>query len=471
MEQQAQPEVRQDRYYALDQLEGTVLSMRLMIDVFPIYREWITQFLQSDPARAKSIYDTLSAERARLVEAIHHTLPLLREVGEDSLAQTGEALRDNLRDFRLMTPDYGRLTAVLRAFADAIPTEQKANAAVIGRLMNNVRMGFYPTDLANVGHITRGIAFPAGIVTNLLDPCCGTGAALKKMAVGNNCFAYGVELDKDRAEKAEETLHRVGFGSFFFSRVENEAFHVVYLNPPYLSVLNQTGGRSRDEKRFLIESIPTLMMGGLMVYVVPYYRMSDDICRIFADHFSDITAYRFTDEEFQKHKQIVVLGLRRPRVDGSEEAQRLAASAYKVNELPCVTELTEGRYPLPAVSKQVEIFKGAEFNVAELARQLKQSDSFERMFTKRRVETGARRPPLPLSIGQVGLVGGSGLINGLMECDYPHIIKGRIIKVKRSNSEDIYNSRGDYAATETRETISNKMVFNLLTPNGFMSLA
>lgn len=44
-----------------------------------------------------------------------------------------------------------------------------------------------------------------------------------------------------------------------------------------------------------------------------------------------------------------------------------------------------------------------------------------------------KRPPLPLSIGQVGLIGGSGLINGLMECDYPHIVKGRIIKEKHTS--------------------------------------
>lgn len=42
----------------------------------------------------------------------------------------------------------------------------------------------------------------------------------------------------------------------------------------YLSVLSENGGRSRDEKRFLIESIPLLMMGGLLIYIVPY-RQSD----------------------------------------------------------------------------------------------------------------------------------------------------------------------------------------------------
>ena len=79
------------------------------------------------------------------------------------------------------------------------------------------------------------------------------------MAQGNNCYAYGVELDESRAEEAQTRLHRVGFGSFFHSRISHEAFHLLFLNPPYLSVINESGGRSRHEKRFLIESLPKLI--------------------------------------------------------------------------------------------------------------------------------------------------------------------------------------------------------------------
>lgn len=79
-------------------------------------------------------------------------------------------------------------------------------------------------------------------------------------------------------------------------------------------------------------------------------------------------------------------------------------------------------------------------------------------------------PLLPLSIGQIGLIGGSGLINGLVDCDAPHIIKGRIVKVCSTREEETQNSKGD-AVTEVHETISNKMIFNILTPQGFQSLS
>lgn len=465
------PKAVEKRFYALEQLETAAQSMELIADVLPIYRQKVAEFLPIDKLRAKSIFDQLTAERDNLVRSLRAIRPYLMEAGDVPLAEAAQVLGDQLAAFNLLTPDYTKLSSVLAAFIGRIPTGRKANAAVIGHLMNNVRLGHYPTNLQNVAHIARGIAFPTGVTANLLDPCCGTGAALKKLGVGQDCVTYGVELDQSRAEQAQDTLDRVGFGSYFHSRISSEAFHAVFLNPPYLSVLTENGGRARDEKRFLIESIPRLVLGGLMIFIVPYYRMTDDICRIFCDNFTDVSAYRFTDSEFPKFKQIAVMGLRRAKADGSEKAERLSALAYKPMALPCVSEIPEGRYALPTETRDVEVFKGAEFNVMELARQLSASDSLKRMFVKKKLDAGARRPPLPLSIGQVGLIGGSGLINGLMDCEAPHVIKGRIVKVKSCISEDNYDNRGRHLSTEIRETISNKMVFNILTPNGCKVLA
>jgi hypothetical protein len=68
------------------------------------------------------------------------------------------------------------------------------------------------------------------------------------------------------------------------------------------------------------------------------------------------------------------------------------------------------------------------------------------------------------------LIGGSGLINGLVECDTPHVIKGRIVKQNNISKEENLNRKGELMSTTLYETRSNKMIFNLLTPNGFMSL-
>ncbi len=83
---------------------------------------------------------------------------------------------------------------------------------------------------------------------------------------------------------------------------------MLFLNPPYLSVLNESGGRARHEKRFLVESLPHLMVGGLLIYIIPYYRLTPDICRILCDNFSDVSVWRFTDAEFKRFKQVAILG-------------------------------------------------------------------------------------------------------------------------------------------------------------------
>lgn len=101
---------------------------------------------------------------------------------------------------------------------------------------------------------------------------------------------------------------------------------------------------------------------------------------------------------------------------------------------------------------------------------MEKSTGFDRLFAKSKLDSEPKRPPLPLSIGQVGLIGGSGLMNGLMECEYPHIIKGRIVKEKHISTDENEGPNGRLISTEIRETISNRMIFNILTPNGFRSL-
>lgn len=201
-----------------------------------------------------------------------------------------------------------------------------------------------------------------------------------------------------------------------------------------------------------------------------YYRLTPDICRILGENFDDLSVWRFTDGEFQKYKQVVVFGLRKKRIDDPDAGTPLERYADPV-AVPCVTQLEEGRYAIPAVHKKVEIFKGERFNEKELERQLAQSDSIRRLMNARSsLDRADKRPLLPLSIGQIGLVGGSGMINGLIDCDTPHIIKGRIIKVKTEEREEKFSSTGIHTGAEIKEVISNKMVFNVLTPKGFKAL-
>ena len=463
-------ELQAQKPYALDQLTQLQAQIMQSAQGMVVQRARIEKYRQSDLAAARDTYTELERIRTHLVERLTASQLFLLEMEEYPLASAADQLRRGFAGFQLMSTGYKPVFEALAKFTASFPTGQKTNAAIVGRLMNNIKLGYYPTDPGNISLLLRGIHFPEGVTTNLFDPCCGCGKALRQLAQGNNCYAYGVELDESRAEDAQTRLHRVGFGSFFHSRISHEAFHLLFLNPPYLSVINESGGRSRHEKRFLIESIPTLMYGGLLIYVIPYYRLTSDICRILVDNFDELTVWRFTDSEFKKFKQVAVLGIRKKRDTELSDMLWLEQLACSPAEIPPLTQLPEGRYALPAQPMTVNTFKGERFNQRELEQQLRRSDSFAQMMARSELDSGVKHPLLPLSISQIGLIGGSGMINGLIECDTPHIIKGRIIKVVRMESEEKFNYRGDHMGSEIKETISNKMIFNVLTPNGFKAL-
>ena len=463
-----QPE--NQRYYASEGLRTAQARLMELSQQLVIQRAQVERCRASDIHAARDAYAALQQTRRDMLSVLSDARFLLLEVEAEELAATAGQLHAGLAGFQLMSCTYRPVYDVLRAFAGKLPVAGTANAAVIGRLMNNVKLGYYPTDPDNISLLLRGVQFPEGVTTNLLDPCCGCGRALRQIAQGNNCYTYGVELDESRAEEAQTRLHRVGFGSYFYSRISSEAFHLLFLNPPYLSVLNENGGRSRHEKRFLIESLYHLAYGGLLVYVIPYYRLTPDICRVLCDNFDDLTVWRFTGSEFKRFKQIAVLGTRKRRAAEPPDALWLEQYAMTPTAIPCLTELPESRYALPAQPLEVRTFMGERFNQKELEQQLRSSGSFAQMMARSELDSGAKRPLLPLSIGQIGLVGGSGMINGLIECDSPHVIKGRIVKTIRTESEDQFTADGRHKGAIEKEVISNKMIFSVLTPKGFRAL-
>lgn len=206
--------------------------------------------------------------------------------------------------------------------------------------------------------------------------------ALRQFAQDKNSHIYGCELDESRAVESQNRLNRVAFGSFFHSRISRESFHLMLINPPYLSVFTKNGSKTRREKRFLVDSFEHLMLGGVLVYIIPFYRLSEDIARVLCDNFSDLSVYRFIDREFGKFKQIAVIGTRQKRIDGSNFVSTLMHKVVTPDIIPELSELSAERYTIPNQTKEVAVFKGAVFNVAELAQQLSKSTSFDKL-TKR----------------------------------------------------------------------------------------
>ncbi len=456
--------------YAFHRLSESADAVKRLLNSMLDLRKELDQYLSGNKREARAVMKELQLQKGALLESLDVIRYCLLEMEQDSLAAYTGKLKNSISGFNLLTPDYGKLKTIVEDFIqNRLPIGKRVSTAAIGRLINQVRMGYYPTDPNNLDLILKGIRFPEGVTTNLLDPCCGCGHALRRLADGNNAFTFGVELDEARASDAETRLHRVGHGSYFYSKISANAFHLLFLNPPYLPVITPGGGTARDEKRFLVDSMQHLTMGGLLIYIVPYYRLTPDICRILCGNFQELTVYRFLEPEFSRFHQVAVMGLRKKRDDGSMQAQELNERVVAPENIPLLSEILEEAYEIPAAELQVHTFRGSVFNQMELYRQLCASDSYDRLLKKSALDDCVKRPLLPLNIGQVGLIGGSGMINGLIDCETPHIIKGRMVKQKVTRSEENYVC-GKHASTDIYETISNKMVFNILTPDSLLAL-
>ena len=412
-----------------------------------------------------------AGEKQKIVSALREAVLLLEELDLPKVSAYTAQLCMAADTFPARTGDMGRLTKALADWLDYLrpllpePENRTVDATIVGRQMNSIRLGYYPTDPAHVAYLKRALRFPEGKTMNLLDPCCGEGNALRQLGMGQNAVTYGAELDDSRAEAALEQLDHLAMGSYYYARISRSAFHLLFLNPPYL----QLYGGARSEKRFLGESYDHLMMGGVLIYIIPYYRLTEDVCRFLAARFDRLMAYRFCEEEFRKFRQIAVLGVRKPRAENPRMARLLELASLTPDKLPALDQIPPDSYLLPDAEKTVSLFQGARVNVRELAEQMRRMDS---MLPKQSTLDGQeKRPPLPLTIGQIGLVGGSGLINGLIECDTPHVIKGRVIKATQRRTGDSFDNEDGSTTTEIIETTSNKMVFNLLTPEGVKLLA
>ena len=112
------------------------------------------------------------------------------------------------------------------------------------RLAAQAKGGFYPTPPRVIDLVSKLLYGARGRqrsidTLRILDPCCGAGDALAQFAdllrdrgtvPVETC---GVELHRDRAEQAAQVLDRALGCDLFATSIANNAFGVLFLNPPY----------------------------------------------------------------------------------------------------------------------------------------------------------------------------------------------------------------------------------------------
>ncbi len=292
------------------------------------------------------------------------------------------------------------------------------------RLASIAKAGFYPTP----DRVTDWIAHAARVLpsTNggkLLDPCCGEGVAAHTVATAWNLESYGIEIDAQRAKLAASLLHRVLRMDYQFVRTPLHAFQALYLNPPYSSV---AGEAKRVEYQFLRDATRWLQVGGLLVYLVPQYRVDARMASFLTAAYEQVVAYRFPDPEYATFKQVVIFGVAKAEARKDDAAGLALAHACQAapqgaaqGTLSVLPESGLG-YAIPNAEPTTTrfFFRGTEINPADALAEAQSvgvwnSDEWNDWLNPPQDRLAAFQPLVPFKKGHLASVIAAGLMQNL----------------------------------------------------------
>ncbi len=254
------------------------------------------------------------------------------------------------------------------------------------------------------------------------------------------------------------------------ARIPPNAFQVLYLNPPYSPDESEA---KRAEYRFLRDTGKWLQPRGILIYIIPQYRLDARMARHLATYYRELTAYRFPDPEYDDFSQMVVFGiLRQDPVFDESVALKLLQQCR--GQLPILPETVSERYDIPAPletnpsarSGQGFYFRGNQIDPDEALNEalrvgIWHSSEWKQWLSGTQwsrnlepaTELDALQPLMPLKKGHLAMLIAAGLLQNLVlekETATFHrtslLIKGRTYKVvdeveSDDENEDVQRDR------------------------------
>ena len=309
------------------------------------------------------------------------------------------------------------------------------------RLAAQAKGGYYPTPdrvvdlIAELIHTPNGNYYRNAETIRILDPCCGAGDALQRLAERLDrpnaipIETYGVELHRDRSEEAEKVLHRTLASDLFQTSIANGAFGLLLLNPPY----DWDSEDKRVEHAFLTQTTRYLAESGLLVFIVPRQRLSHS-ARYLSTHYGRMQCWAFPDPEREVFDQVALFGYRKtdPVPDAHAEGMVLEWSVGQPEPLRSAryTEFSPATTPSGDI-----LFTTRTVDPVAAATEARRSglwtntDITDTLWPAGDAHT---RPLMPLRRGHIAMLVAAGFLNNLvLEGD------GRRILVKGRTSKDM----------------------------------
>lgn len=295
----------------------------------------------------------------------------------------------------------------------------------MARLASDARAGFFPVHPEALPPILTRLK-PPEKDWSLLDPCCGKGAAVAQIATELRCpRVYASELDAGRAEEARLNLASVdatvvGPVSFLTMKMTPKAWSMAWMNPPYTE--GEMGGGDRVEVHFLLRTTAVLQAGGIMVALVPERLMQDtrwtrpEFLQLFTQNYRQILCCPLSPSEHRHYNEVVVFGIRKNDLLDTRESPVQYAN------------LDDGFLPTYQIppTQWIRCFEKVEPTDQEIEAMLAASP-LNHLFDEPR-EVAQRRPPLALGPSHVALMLASGQLDGYVDSDDPHVVRGVAFK-------------------------------------------
>jgi predicted RNA methylase len=317
------------------------------------------------------------------------------------------------------------------------------------RLVAQAKMGYYPTP----GHVTHVIALylkrqSEGTV-RILDPCAGTGAAVKRIGDILQAETFGIEIDQERGSFAKDILDRCLVSDYQNTRISHGSFSLLWLNPPYdwAARDNDIEKPERYERTFLRDCVSYLCPRGILVYLIPQKRLDGRIAGMLSYRFDQISVYCFPEKDYKTYSQLVIFGVLKDTPDKNDlMAEHLKdCGSFKVN-VPYLPEEPPCVYKVPlSPSKQDFVFRARDIDLLELEEEVQRYGLFDQvrdMTTPLRM-TEKIRPIMPLRHGHLAQILACGLMNGVVwdkEKKNPLLIKG----ITKKEVEHSFEREGNY---------------------------
>ena len=332
----------------------------------------------------------------------------------------------------------------------------------MARLGSQAKAGFFPTPDRVCELLKSKISFEDG--ARLLDPCCGKGKTLSRLAGGTqNITTYGIELDHQRAHKARSRLTKVLWGDALTEmQISPNAFGLLYLNPPYDYGVSDGTKSQRLEVQFLRRYLGTLQQDGYLVLVIPYYILKH--CAKPLTRYFKIQVLGFPEDEFRAFRQCIVF-CRKKLLVPKEEAERTQGhlaelAALEPGEFMEEVEALESIAPVsiivPASQKPLTTFRARNIDPLVAIPLVRKAGILKNVLAELTPRKNNEiRPLTPLENGHLALMLAGGYMNGAIEKDGRElVIKGvvhkseKVINVRENDSgEGSITTRDQYIPT------------------------